>query len=185
LVKLKSLEDLENWKDYRVFTRDEFAALPPDGAPIFISKLESDFDLGGKTWKEGVCRRQGDDLGVEQLSGGLLKGANTTLKKMAFSWRLVPSKGGGDASSADSAAFAKLKKQIVPHVKSTVDSGPSNRATIVKFAKEVSALENAGDFADAVKEAVVETVETVTDTVSDVAQGAADKLEAAWGSLWD
>ncbi len=182
MAKIKSLEDLQNWREYRVFLRKELKGLPEAGqgeGPVFITKDEVEFDLGGKPFsshavlfgdqavatmkaikkegvlfREGTCHLQGENIGVRELSGGLLRGANLTLKRMALGAKLVPSNGAeadsGEANGTNATVFAKLKKKVFPRVKAAVAENPSNRSEIVKLAQKVRDLDKAKDYDGAV-----------------------------------
>ncbi len=137
MVKLKTLEDLQNWKDYRIFLKSEFGRLTTDGSPVYISRDAVDFDLGGKSFsgnavlfgdkssavvksirkgglvvREGVARATDGKVSVEGMSGSLVKLANKTLMKMGASFRLVAGSGEDGAAEPDAAALLDLPTYV-------------------------------------------------------------------------
>ena len=139
VVILDTLEQLQDFAEYRVFMRERLKRLSSEKEPIFISKSRLDFQISGNAWKshglifgkksrqiamrmrkegamflEGVCHADGSKLVIEGLSDKFVVGAARTLKRLKLGFEIEAGSGEDAAESgADEGAAgqAELKQK--------------------------------------------------------------------------
>jgi len=117
MVALQSLEDLKNWDTFRTLTKEHLKLLAPTGDRLWVSRVDVDFEIRGKTWAgraflvgdkgelamkrlkkegllflEGSCRLDGKVLHVEGITGSVAKKAQLTMRKLVIGFEIVPEK---------------------------------------------------------------------------------------------
>lgn len=175
---MNDLAELQEWNDYRSYTKAELSRIPPQGAPIHISVEPVDFTrytgnavlLGkkctgllralkrdGLRFKEGTCTLDGKELRVDGVPGTLLKQARLTFKKLALGYEVtradeLPETLDGDPSAdAGRAAWAKLKKEQLAPVRAAIEAGSPESEKLKRLVQAAGVAEKQGDFDTASK----------------------------------
>ena len=200
MVMLDSLEQLQDFGEYRVFMRERLKRLSEEREPIFISKSRLDFQINGNAWKshgllfgkksrmlaqtmrregamfvEGVCYSDGKTLVIEGLSEKFVMGAHRTLKRLKLGFEVAG--GTGEAADEDDgdggAANALLQKQAA-RIEKAVDFWHKTEqlmtADLRKLQRAIQSL-NAPHGKAVIRG--LETIRTSLDTIDDEAAEAA------------
>lgn len=177
---MNTLAELQEWNDFRTFTKARLNRIPEQGAPIFISVDPVDFThytgnavlLGNKCtallralkregirFKEGTCTLDGKELRVDGVPGTLIKQATLTFKKLALGFAVAKAEAAAEAETLDGdpqadkqrVAWTKLKKAEFPALREAIQAGAPEADKLKRLVAAAGVAEKQGDFETATK----------------------------------
>jgi len=164
-------ETLEDWDQYREYTKERLKLAPDGEIPIWITKKKVEFSnsykghaflIGikskitmqalrkdGVLCKEGLCTKNGKHLDqIADLAPVLVKSSAKTAERLKLGCK-IKSAGGDEGEEADSqqdtGPLDALIKKLVPMAKSAIASLPGDHSGIRDLLENIVKLRKLGD----------------------------------------